>query len=84
MARGTAIYLGLSYLLAGAAAPLISARLAHLHVQPISTLLIALAATVICGFLCTLPLQYSLYLLELTLARQAQEHIPSAWNERTV
>src|SRR5215831_1281633 len=79
--RGTAIHLGLSHLLAGTVALGLAVWLTHLHVQSISTLLFALAAAVICGFVCTLPLQYSLYLLELTLARLAQAPLPSAWDE---
>ncbi len=72
--RNTAIHLGLSYLIAGAAALGLSAWLAHLHVPPFPALLIALVGAVLCGFICTLNLQYSLYMLELTLSRLAQDH----------
>jgi signal transduction histidine kinase len=68
---GTAIQLGLSHLIAGAVALGLTFLLAQLRVQPVYTLLIALAAAGICGLLCTLNLQYSLYLLELTLSRLA-------------
>jgi signal transduction histidine kinase len=68
---GTAIQLGLSHLTASAVALGLSFLLAQLRVQPFYTLLIALAAAGIGGLLCTLNLQYSLYLLELTLSRLA-------------
>jgi signal transduction histidine kinase len=67
----TAIQLGLSHLVAGAVALGLSALLAQLHIQQFYALLIALAAAAICGLLCTLNLQYSLYLLELVLSRLA-------------
>jgi signal transduction histidine kinase len=78
---GTAIQLGLSHLVAGAVALGLSVWLAYLHVQPFSALLIALAAAVICGLLCTLNLQYSLYLLELTLSRLAHGQLHTARDE---
>lgn len=68
---GMAIQLGLSHLIAGAVALGLSFLLVQLHVQQFYVLLIALAAAGICGLLCTLNLQYSLYLLELTLSRLA-------------
>lgn len=71
---GTAIYLSLSASLAGAVAVGLFAELSQQHVQPLPALLVVLAAAAICGFLCTVPLQYSLYLLELTLSRLA--HAP--------
>ena len=70
---GTAIHLGLSHLIAGTVALGLSAWLAHLHIQSFSAGLVALVGAVICGFLCTLPFQYSLYLLELILSRLAQD-----------
>jgi signal transduction histidine kinase len=78
---GTAIHLSLSHLIAGAVALGLSAWLAHLRVPPFSALLIALAAAVLCGFLWTLPFQYSLYLLELTLSRLAQDQPHPARDE---
>jgi len=78
---GTAIHLSLSHLIAGVVAVGLSAWLAHQHVQPFPTLLVALAAAALCGFLCTLNLQYSLYLLELTLSRLAHEQLHSTRDE---
>ncbi len=78
---GTAIHLGLSHLIAGAAALGLSIWLAHLHVPPFSALLVALTGAVICGFLLTLPFQYSLYLLELALSRLTQDQLHSARDE---
>lgn len=78
---GTAIYLSLSHLMAGAVAVGLSAWLAQQHVQPFPALLVALAAAAICGFLGTVPLQYSLYLLELTLSRLAHEPFHSTRDE---
>lgn len=69
---GTTIYLGLSHFIAGAVVLGLSSWLEHVHIQPLSAGLVALAAAAICGFLCTITLQYSLYLLERTLARLAQ------------
>ena len=79
---GTALHLSLSHLMAGAVAVGLSAWLAHQHVQPFPALLVALALASICGFLCTLNLQYSLYLLELTLSRLAHEPFHSTRDER--
>ncbi len=53
---GTAIHLSLSHLIAGVVAVGLSTWLAHQHVQPFPTLLVALAAAALCGFLCTLNL----------------------------
>jgi signal transduction histidine kinase len=78
---GTAIHLSLSHLMAGAVAVGLSVWLAHQHVPPFPALLVALAAAAICGFLCTLTLQYSLYLLELTLSRLAHESFHSTRDE---
>jgi signal transduction histidine kinase len=77
----TAIHLGLSHLIAGAVVLGLSAYLAHLRVPPFSAVLVALAAAAICGFLCTLNLQYSLYLLELTLSRLAHDQLHPARDE---
>jgi signal transduction histidine kinase len=77
---GTAIQLGLSHLIAGAVALGLFFLLAQLHVQQPYALLIALAAGSIGGFLCTLNLQYSLYLLELTLSRLAHGQWDSTIN----
>lgn len=77
----TAIHLGLSHLIAGAVALGLSAWLTHLHIQPFTALPIALAGAVLCGFLCTLNLQYSLYLLELALSRLAHDRSRSARDE---
>lgn len=73
--RGMAIYLGLSHLLAGAVALSLFAWLLHLHIQLFSAGLVSLAAAVVCGFLWTLNLQYSFYLLELTLSRFAHDQL---------
>src|SRR5579884_2289733 len=70
---GTAMYLGMSHLIAGAVALGLSSWLAHLRVLPFSALVITLTGAVVSGFLCTLSFQYSLYLLELTLSRLAQD-----------
>lgn len=78
---GTAIYLSLSHLIAGAVAVGLSAWLAQQHVQPFPALLVALALASICGFLGTVPLQYSLYLLELTLSRLAHAPFHSTRDE---
>jgi len=78
---GTAIHLSLSHLLAGAVAVGLSAELSQQHVQPLPALLVALALASICGFLCTLNLQYSLYLLELTLSRLAHAPFHSTRDE---
>ena len=78
---GTAIHLSLSHLVAGAVAVGLSAWLAQQHVQPLPALLVALALASICGFLCTLNLQYSLYLLELTLSRLARAPFHSTRDE---
>ncbi|GCE20867.1 sensor histidine kinase [Dictyobacter kobayashii] len=56
--------------------------LAHLRVPLFSAGLIALATAVVCGFLCTLNLQYSLYLLELTLSRLAHDRLHLTGDER--
>ncbi len=79
--RGTALQLGLSYLLTSAVALGLFAWLAHLHVPLFSAWVISLAAAAICGFLCTLNLQYSLYLLELTLSRLAHDRLHLAHDE---
>jgi len=55
--------------------------LTHLHIALLSTLLIALAGAVVSGFLCTLNLHCSLYLLELTLSRLAHEQFYPARDE---
>ena len=78
---GTALYLGLSHLIASAVALGLFIWLAHPHIQPLVAGLIALIGATICGFLCTLNLQYSLYLLDLTLSRLAQSQFHSAHNE---
>ena len=78
---GTVIHLGLSHLIVGAVALGLSTWLTYLLRAPLfTTLLLALAGAVVSGFLCTLNLQYSLYLLELTLSRLAHEP-PLARNE---
>ena len=77
---GTAIQLGLSHLIAGAMALGLFFLIAGLHVQQFYALLIALAAAGVCGLLCTLNLQYSLYLLELTLLRLAHGQPRSEMN----
>lgn len=82
--RDIAIHLGLSHLIAGAVALGLSAWLAYLHVQPISALLIALAGATLCGFLCTLNLQYGLYLLELTLSHLAHDQLYLIKDENNV
>lgn len=79
--RGTALHLGLSSLLTSGVALGLFAWLAHLHIPPFSAGLIALAAAAVCGFLCTLNLQYSLYLLELTLSRLAHDRLQLARDE---
>lgn len=73
--RGTALHLGLSYLLTGGVALGLFAWLAHLHIPPFSAALIALVAAAVCGFLCTLNLQYNLSLLELTLSHLAHDRL---------
>jgi signal transduction histidine kinase len=77
---GMAIQLGLSHLIAGAVALDLSFLMAQLRVQQFYALLIALAAAGIYGLLCTLNLQYSLYLLELTLSRLAHSQPRSEMN----
>lgn len=72
---GTALHLGLSSLLTSATALGFFAWLAHLRVPPFSAGLVALTAAAVCGFLCTLNLQCSLYLLELTLSRLAHDRL---------
>lgn len=79
--RGTALHLGLSSLLTSTVALGCFAWLAHLRVPPFSAGLVALAAAAVCGFLCTLNLPYSLYLLELTLSRLAHDRLYLAGDE---
>ncbi len=74
---GTALQLGLSHLIAGAVALGLFVWQAQFHVQQPYILLIALAAAGLCGLLCTLNLQRSLYLLESILSRLAHSQ-PSA------
>lgn len=73
----TAIYLGLSHLTAGAVALGLSSCLMHLHISLLSVLPIALIGAAICGSLCTLNLQYSLYRLEILLSRLAYDSLHS-------
>lgn len=80
--RGVTIQLILSYLVVGAVALSLSAWLEQLHVLPFTAWLIALAIATLCGLLCTLNLQYSLYLLELALARLAHDQPLSKQNEQ--
>ncbi len=79
--RSTALYLGLSSLLTSSMALGLFAWLVHLHTPPFSAGLVALAAAAVGGFLCTLTLQYSLYLLELTLSRLAHDRLHLAPDE---
>jgi signal transduction histidine kinase len=80
---GTAIQLGLSHLTASAVALGLSFLLAHLRVQQFYALSLALAAAGVCGLLCTLNLQYSLSLLELTLSRLAHDQPRAERNTAT-
>lgn len=68
---GIAFQLSASHVLAGAVALGIFFWMTQLHLPQPYTLLIALTAAAATGLLCTLNLQYSLYLLELTLVRLA-------------
>lgn len=67
----TATQLGVSHILAGGAALGIYAWLTAIKLQQPYPLILALAAACVVGLLCTLNLQYSLYLLEITLYRLA-------------
>ena len=79
--RSTALYLGLSSLLTSSMALGLFTWLVHLHTPPFSAGLVALASAAVSGFLCTLTLQYSLYLLELTLSRLAHDRLHLAPDE---
>src|SRR5579875_352945 len=68
---GATLQLILSYLLVGAVALCLAFLLTRLGVQQLYILLIALPGAGVCGLLCTLNLQYDLYLLELKLSRLA-------------
>ncbi|HEU5383394.1 MAG TPA: sensor histidine kinase [Ktedonobacteraceae bacterium] len=80
--RSTALHLGLSYLLTSAVALGLFAWSSHLRVPPFSAWVISLVAAAACGFLCTLHLQYSLYLLELTLSRLTHDWLHLVGDER--
>ena len=60
-----ATQLGLSYIIAGGAALGVYLWLTQLHLQQPYPLLIAGASVCVVGLLCTLNLQYSLYLLDI-------------------
>lgn len=66
-----ATQLGVSHILAGGAALGTYAWLTAIKLQQPYPLILALATACIVGLLCTLNLQYSLYLLEITLYRLA-------------
>lgn len=80
--RSTALHLGLSFLLTSAVALGLFAWSAHLRVPPFSTWAISLVAAAACGFLCTLHLQYSLFLLEMKLSRLAHNRLQLGGDER--
>jgi signal transduction histidine kinase len=75
---GIAIQLGFSHLVAAAATLGLFLGLDQFHVQQLYALLISLAAAGLCGVLCTLNLQYGLYLLEMTLSRLTHGHALSS------
>lgn len=78
---GTAFQLSASHILSGVAALCVFFWMNALHVPEPYTLLLALAAAGTIGLLCTLNLQYSLYVLELTLASLAHDQPVSPSND---
>jgi signal transduction histidine kinase len=77
----TATQLGVSHILAAGAALGIYAWLTAIKLQQPYPLILALATACIIGLFCTLNLQYSLYLLEITLYRLAHSQpVPNPAN----
>jgi signal transduction histidine kinase len=86
--RDTAIQLGLSHIIAGGIGLGMNFWMSQVGLPAPYPLVIALGTACVVGLLCTLNLQYSLYLLELALSHLAHDRVatetPSTEDLRTI